>query len=107
MSVRIVQGSIARSDVESIVEFIQKDSPESAIHFLRSVARTFSMLADAPDMGSPCPFRSTRLVNARIWTIKEFRRYVVLYRPIEGGIEILRVVHGSRDIDALLNEDFE
>ena len=26
--------------------------------------------------------------------------YVVFYRPIEGGVELLRVLHGSRDIPA-------
>jgi hypothetical protein len=31
----------------------------------------------------------------------------VFYRPIEGGIEILRVLHGARDIQALLAAGFE
>jgi toxin ParE1/3/4 len=28
-------------------------------------------------------------------------RYVLFYRPIGGGIEIVRVLHGSRDIDSI------
>jgi toxin ParE1/3/4 len=30
------------------------------------------------------------------------RNYLIVYRPIEGGIEILRFLHGSRDIDKLV-----
>jgi len=29
--------------------------------------------------------------------------YVVFYRGREGGIEVIRVLHGARDIDALFN----
>lgn len=30
--------------------------------------------------------------------------YLIFYRPIESGIEILRVVSGYRDLDALFDE---
>jgi toxin ParE1/3/4 len=29
--------------------------------------------------------------------------YLIIYRPIEGGIEIVRVLHGRRDINALFS----
>ena len=32
---------------------------------------------------------------------REFRKYVILYRPLDDGIEVIRVVHGSRDIAGL------
>jgi toxin ParE1/3/4 len=30
--------------------------------------------------------------------------YLIIYRPIEGGIEIVRVLHGRRDIGALFSK---
>ncbi|MCC7382255.1 MAG: type II toxin-antitoxin system RelE/ParE family toxin [Deltaproteobacteria bacterium] len=27
--------------------------------------------------------------------------YIIFYRPVKGGIEIARILHGARDIDAL------
>lgn len=30
-----------------------------------------------------------------------FGRYVVFYMPLPDGIDVVRVLHGSRDIDAL------
>jgi len=31
--------------------------------------------------------------------------YVVFYRPIQDSIEVARVLHGARDIDALLRAE--
>lgn len=30
--------------------------------------------------------------------------YVIFYRAVEGGIEVVRVLHGARDIDAAIPE---
>ena len=29
--------------------------------------------------------------------------YVILYRPLENGVEVVRVVHGSRDIEDMFH----
>jgi hypothetical protein len=34
--------------------------------------------------------------------IKGFRRYLIFYRLIDSGVEILRVIHGARDIEDIL-----
>lgn len=34
----------------------------------------------------------------------QFDDYLIFYRPIETGIEVLRVVSGYRDLDALFDE---
>ena len=33
--------------------------------------------------------------------------HMVFYRPIQSGIEVLMVVHGSRDIPTLFDERFD
>jgi plasmid stabilization system protein ParE len=33
--------------------------------------------------------------------MKEYDRHLIFYRPVKNGIEILRIVHGSRDIEDL------
>jgi len=37
-----------------------------------------------------------------MFTPKNFDQHVVFYRPVQRGIEIIRVVHGSRDLEALV-----
>jgi toxin ParE1/3/4 len=34
-----------------------------------------------------------------------FGRYVIFYEPIEHGIDVVRVLHSARDIDAVFGED--
>ena len=43
-----------------------------------------------------CPF----------FPVSRFKAHVVFYRPVAGGIEIVRVLHGARDIDGVLAEEF-
>ena len=35
--------------------------------------------------------------------IKGFRRYLIFYRLIDSEVEILRVIHGARDIEDILD----
>ena len=46
------------------------------------------------------------LGEIRVFTISRFKMYLVFFRPVVDGIEIIRVLHGSRDIDAILMNDF-
>lgn len=33
-----------------------------------------------------------------------FGRYVIFYTPVDGGIDVVRVLHSARDIDAAFGE---
>lgn len=39
-----------------------------------------------------------------VWQVRGFENYVIFYRPIEHGIEIVRVLHAARDIAAVFEE---
>jgi len=41
----------------------------------------------------------------RLFTISGFDKMLVLYRPVENGIEVLRVIHGSRNLLLLLRRE--
>lgn len=34
-----------------------------------------------------------------------FGRYVIFYAPVEHGIDVVRVLHSARDIDAVFGEE--
>jgi toxin ParE1/3/4 len=40
----------------------------------------------------------------RMFRVKDFPKHLVFYRPIEGGIEVIRVLHASRNLAALFEE---
>jgi plasmid stabilization system protein ParE len=41
------------------------------------------------------------LAELRAFRVKGFERMLVLYLPRTGGVDVLRVVHGSRNFQAL------
>ena len=34
-----------------------------------------------------------------------FGRYVIFYMPLDDGIDVVRVLHGARDVDAVFNPE--
>jgi toxin ParE1/3/4 len=55
------------------------------------IGRRFDLLADNPGMGLA---RDDLRPGLRRFT---HARYLIYYRPIRGGIEVVRLVHGARD----------
>ena len=68
-------------------------------------AATFDKLARMPGMGERRESSNPRLAGLRVWRIDGFPNHLLFYRPVEGGIEIVRVLHGARDIDAVLESE--
>ena len=46
-----------------------------------------------------------KLKELRVFRVKGFERILILYLPLVDGVDILRVIHGSRNIQALLRRD--
>lgn len=82
----------ARQDIEDIWLYIAQNSPQAADNLLDKMLLRFSRLAQFPELGR---VRSDLAPFVRSFPVGS---YIVFYRPIEQGIEIVRVVHGSRDI---------
>lgn len=64
---------------------------------------TFALLATQPDIGWRSRLKRPELKQLRVFRVKEFERILILYLPLLDGVEILRVIHGSRNLQALLS----
>ena len=85
----------AERDLNDIWDYIARDNPKTAVDFTAAIERTCGLLADNPAMGR----RRDDLV-ARLRSFPH-GKYLIFYRPIRGGVEIVRIVRGSRDIASL------
>jgi toxin ParE1/3/4 len=47
------------------------------------------------------------LKGIRQQAIKGFKNYLIFYRVSDLGVDILRVIHAARDIEAILSEEQE
>lgn len=94
---RVVVLPAADADLMAIVAYVARENESAAIRLYDGLRETFRMLALQPLMGG-C-FTTPRHREARCFS---YGSYVVFYRPIEQGIEVLRVLHGARDYRKLL-----
>ncbi len=78
---------------------------DASERFLTAAENAFSRLADFPGVGAAYSTAAGNLVGLRRWPIPGFRNYLVFYRTVGADVEIVRVLHAARDINAALEED--
>jgi plasmid stabilization system protein ParE len=97
---RYVLTAEARADLAEIADFIRQDSPGAARRVVESLREAMAKLADLPEMGhvredlAPTPLR--------FWPIYS---YLVIYRPESRPLQVVRILHGARDVRRLLEDD--
>ena len=100
---RIIRRPVVNRDLIDCFIYIGADSEKSATRFLRAAEETFLELARTPAMGVAVSFGSLLDRNLRRWRVRGFENFLIFYCPIDDGIEIIRVLHGAREIERLFN----
>ncbi len=95
----------ARRDLLELADYIARDSLDTAERFLDAAEAAFHLLASMPEMGTLCEFRDPATAGVRIWSIRGFENYVVFYRPFKDGVDVVRVIHGARNIQAIFTDN--
>ena len=95
----------AKRDLLEHVLYLAQINPDLADRFIDASEMAFEKLAQMPMKGKSQSFRSPKLASVRRWFIPGFDKYLVFYRPIKGGIELLRVLHGMQDIDTVMEDE--
>ncbi|MEM8733283.1 MAG: type II toxin-antitoxin system RelE/ParE family toxin [Planctomycetota bacterium] len=90
---KVIYAPEADDDIFGIVWFIARDKPEAARNWMRKIRETVDTIATQPIMGEERPgFGVPGCCSF------SFGSYVIFFRAIEDGIEVARVIHGSRDM---------
>jgi toxin ParE1/3/4 len=91
----------AEEDLKEIWAYVAEYNTEAAGKLVREITRRFAVLRDRPQIGRK---QDELLVNLRSFAVKN---YLIFYQPVEDGIEILRVLHASRDIESIFESFFD
>ena len=103
---RILRRPAAIEDLVAQGEYyVEQGSPETAVRFLEAADAAFEQLARRPGIGAPRRYRKPQLSGLRMWPIPEFEKHLIFYRQTEDGIEVVRVLHGARDLKRLFEKD--
>jgi len=84
-----------------IVESIAADNPSAAARFVAGLRATEELLLAMPGIGTARDYGNPTLVGMRFHLVKGFRKYLIFYIPRDYGIEVVRVLYGPRDLEAL------
>jgi toxin ParE1/3/4 len=101
---RTVRPPRFQRDIIDIATYIAQDSLSASDRFVAAVERTVARLAEHPFAGTPYPLTHPDLADIRTVAVTRFRRYLIFYRVIDGEVQLVRLVHGARDIPTLLAE---
>jgi toxin ParE1/3/4 len=70
---------------------------------LAAADTTFQRLAAMPELGEGQEFGRKGLAGLRVWQVQGFENHLIFCRPVERGIEVLRVLHAARDVAAVFD----
>jgi len=90
---RVTRRPLAELDILEIWEFIAGDSVAAADSWVDELDEKMALWATQPMMGRA---RDDLALGIRSLA---FGRYVVFFRALADGIDVVRVMHGARDID--------
>jgi toxin ParE1/3/4 len=91
----------ADRDIDEQFVYLAKQNRDVAVRFFQAAEATFEQLAVMPELGERQHFGRDELAKLRAWQVQGFDNYLVFYRPIDRGIEVVRVLHAARDIAAI------
>ncbi|MCY7374545.1 MAG: type II toxin-antitoxin system RelE/ParE family toxin [Pyrinomonadaceae bacterium] len=97
-SVRIKFSERALTDLEEIWVYFSETSEQTAEKVLKQITSKFPRLLTFAQLGIE---RNDLLIGLRSFPAG---KYIIFYRETDFGIEIVRVLHGSRDIQQIFDE---
>ncbi len=96
----------ADTDLDDQAAYLAREaSLEIALRFYDAAAASFEQIARMPGLGERRQTANSRLEGLRVWRIQGFEKHLIFYRTVADGIEIVRVLHGARDLDRLLESE--
>ena len=89
----------AETDLEGIGDRIADRNPARALSYVRELRARCARIGEFPHAGPPRPQWGEGI------RIAVHGKYLIVYRVGEDTVQVLRVVHGARDLDALFENE--
>jgi toxin ParE1/3/4 len=98
--VKLVFTDEARQDLLDIGDHIARDNPARALTFVQELRATASELLRRPRAFPVLPRYAHLGLRRRL-----HGNYLIFYRSDDKQVSIVRILHGARDYEALLDSD--
>ena len=102
---KIFRRDQALSDLADHAFYLAQDDSDVADRFLDAFENTVERLSQMPYIGTTYPSQNPACFGLRRWAIKGFEKYLIFYLVFGDAVDIIRVLHTSRDLERILAED--
>jgi toxin ParE1/3/4 len=94
---KLVFTAAAIADLEAVTDWITKDNPERALSFLRELRSACFSIPEFPESHPVVPRYETQRIRRKV-----HGNYLIFYCIGVDVIEIIHILHGAQDYEALL-----
>ena len=91
----------ADADIQAALEFYIAEAPHVAEEFVSALEKAVAQIQRQPGIGSPRYAHELGIPMLRHWSLGRFP-YLVFYIEHDDHLDLIRVVHMSRDVPATL-----
>lgn len=102
---RLVQRPRARRDLLSIVAYVRERNPSAARALLDAYEQALRTLGAHPEAGRRYIPDHAALGDMRVLPLPGYADYLIFSRYDGSTVEIVRIIHGARDILAALEHE--
>lgn len=102
MKLPVEESEFIPCDILDIVRRIRPHNPVAAVRFVEAFKSSVDLLARMPALGRVRP--DLGAPETRSWRVGRFRKYLIFYEVLPDRLRLLRVLHGSRDLQAELGK---
>lgn len=92
----------AELDLADSYQYLANTSAALAQRFLDSVQQTVDGLCEPSLPGMLWLSDHPRLTGTRWTTVRGFENYLIIFRLDSNRLDVMRILHGARDIEAVL-----
>lgn len=100
---RAVRSARASADVVSALDFYLAEAPHAAQGFIAALEKAVGQIERQPGIGSPRYAHELDIPGLRHWSLSRYP-YALFYLEQDDRLDVIRLVHMSRDIPASLQE---
>ena len=98
----VVSGQALRDVEDAIDHYLREADVEVAQRLVDAVEAAFDLIGRQPGIGSPRYAHELQIPDLRSWPLTDFPQ-LLMYVVANDAVDVLRVLHGARDIPSTLS----
>jgi toxin ParE1/3/4 len=100
---RIFKHERAKLDLIEIYAYLVVRSELAGRRFLAETRKAFQLILEMPGIGKRWQSPISALRELRVTSVsRRFRDCLIFYRPVKGGVQIVTILHGARDLPPII-----